>query len=148
MPDGDIALFPKDIEHPETVGLGNIFQVDGPETGLYHLDKLDDLIRVMLPVLIPAVNAKGTASTPPRYFIRKAFPSMTPRPPGGVQSPSPRTRVESLTTATRLPLLVSSKEQSLLSRMMVETLDTPGVYHTLNQLNPATGALGTVWIFP
>ncbi len=61
---------------------------------------------------------------------------MTPRPPEGVQSPSPSTRVESETTATRLPRLVRSKEVSLLSRMVVETLETPGVYQTLNQLKP------------
>ena len=59
--------------------------------------------------------------------MRKALPSMTPRPPGGVTSPSPSTLVESETTATRLPLLLSSNEVSLLSRMDVETMETPGV---------------------
>ncbi len=76
------------------------------------------------------------ASTPPRYFMRKALPSMTTRPPGGVQSPSPSTRVESETTATRLPRFESANDWSLLSRIVVETFETPGVYHTLNQLNP------------
>ena len=61
---------------------------------------------------------------------------MTPSPPDGEQSPSPSTRVESETTATRLPRLESSNDASWLSRMVVETADTPGVYQTLNQLNP------------
>jgi len=65
--------------------------------------------------------------------MRKALPSMTPMPPGGVQSPSPRTRVESLTTATVLPREVSSNERSASSRMPVDTEETPGVYQTPNQ---------------
>ena len=93
---------------------------------------------------------------------------MTPRPPGGVQSPSPRTRVESLTTPIRLLLLDRAKEalsnpgyssaplrfevpgmnHSWLPRMAVETRETPGVYQTLNQLKPYSPALGTVIILP
>ena len=91
---------------------------------------------------------RGTASTPPRYFMIMAFPSMTPRPPGGVQSPSPKTRVESDTTATRFPRLERAKDASLSSRIVVETFDTPGVYQTLNQFRPYTPHLGTVCIFP
>ena len=91
---------------------------------------------------------RGTASTPPRYFISIALPSITPKPPGGVQSPSPNTRVLSLTTATIWALLLNRKEVSLSSRMVVETADTPGVYHTLNQLKPYTGAFGKVCILP
>ena len=52
---------------------------------------------------------------------------MTPRPPLGVQSPSPSTRVESETTATRLLRLESWKERRLSSRMAVEMAETPGV---------------------
>lgn len=77
-----------------------------------------------------------------------ALPSMTPRPPGGETSPSPRTRVLSLTTATRFPRLLSTSDASWLSRMAVDTRETPGVYHALNQLNPNSPALGTVCIFP
>ena len=90
----------------------------------------------------------AVASTPPRYFMRKALPSMTPRPPGGVQSPSPRTRVESETIATRFPRFDRAKERSLSSRIVVETCDTPGVYQTLNQLKPQSPHLGTVCILP
>jgi len=85
-----------------------------------------------------------------------------------VQSPSPRTRVESLTTPTRLLLLDREKDASAnpgsssgaarfdtpgtnhswLPRMAVETRETPGVYQTLNQLKPYSPALGTVIILP
>ena len=78
----------------------------------------------------------GYASTPPRYFMSMHFPSITPKPPGGVQSPSPKTRVESLTTATRFPLFEREKDASLSSRIEVEMADTPGVYQTPNQSNP------------
>ncbi|OQC43259.1 MAG: hypothetical protein BWX61_01274 [Bacteroidetes bacterium ADurb.Bin035] len=90
----------------------------------------------------------GTASMPPKYFIKNALPSITPNPPGGVTSPSPSTRVESLTTATILPRLLNSKDSSLLSLMRVLTALTPGVYHTLNQLKPGLGTLGTICILP
>ena len=90
----------------------------------------------------------GTASTPPSTFIRKALPSMTPRPPGGDTSPSPSTRVESLTTATTLPRHDSSKDSSGLSRMPVDTADTPGVYQALNHWKPGSGARGRTWILP
>ena len=59
--------------------------------------------------------------------MRKALPSMTPSPPEGETSPSPSTRVESETTATKLPRLLSSKDESMLSRIEVDTIDTPGV---------------------
>jgi len=88
------------------------------------------------PLLLRLSMHRATPSQPPRYFIKKALPSITPRPPGGVQSPSPSTRVESETTATVLPRLVSSNEASLLSLMLVEIFDTPGVYQMLNQLKP------------
>ena len=90
----------------------------------------------------------AVASTPPKYFIRKALPSITPRPPGGVQSPSPRTRVESETIATTLPRFDMEKEASLSSRIAVDTAETPGVYQTLNQLKPQSPHLGTVCILP
>ncbi len=61
---------------------------------------------------------------------------MTPRPPLGVQSPSPSTRVESEMTATRLLRFDRLYERRLLSRMAVETADTPGVYQTPNQPKP------------
>ena len=101
-----------------------------------------------LPSLPRESTQRATASTPPRYFIRKALPSMTPRPPGGVQSPSPRTRVESETTPTRLPRLDRAKDRSLSSRMPVDTAETPGVYQTLNQLKPHRPHIGTVCILP
>ncbi len=91
---------------------------------------------------------RARASKPPKYFISMALPSITPKPPEGPQSPSPRTLVLSLTTATRLPRLLSSQELSWLSRMVVDTAETPGVYQTLNQLNPQMPALGRVCILP
>ncbi len=69
---------------------------------------------------------------------------MTPNPPEGVQSPSPKTLVESLTTATKFPRLDRSNEASLSSRIIVDIFETPGVYHTLNQLKPKTPAFGMV----
>ena len=84
----------------------------------------------------------GTASTPPRIFIRKALPSMTPRPPGGETLPSPSTRVESLTTATTLPRQESSNDSAAWSRMRVDTAETPGVYHALIHASPGKGARG------
>ena len=80
--------------------------------------------------------------------MRKAFPSMTPKPPGGVQSPSPSTRVESETMATVLPRLVSSKDSSLSSRIAVDTRETPGVYQTPNHWLPKTPQLGMMRVFP
>ena len=90
----------------------------------------------------------AVASMPPRYFIISALPSITPRPPGGVQSPSPSTRVLSLTTATMFERLLSWNERSLSSRMVVEMAETPGVYHALNQFRLSIGTLGSVPILP
>ncbi len=53
-----------------------------------------------------ASTQSGTASTPPKYLKRSAFPSITGRPASGPILPRPRTRVPSETMATKLPLLV------------------------------------------
>ena len=42
----------------------------------------------------------------------------------------------------------NEKEFKCSSRIEVDTRDTPGVYQTLNQLNPGIGALGRVCILP
>ena len=41
-----------------------------------------------------------------------------------------------------------TNELKIAKRIVVEIFDTPGVYHTLNQLKPKTPALGTVCILP
>ena len=49
---------------------------------------------------------RGTASTPPKYLNRSAFPSITGCPAAGPISPNPKTLVPSETTAIVLALLV------------------------------------------
>src|SRR3990172_12899098 len=68
----------------------------------------------------------GMPSTPPRYLYSRALPSMTGKPAFGPMSPSPNTRVPSLTTATVFHLLVYSYTNSGSAAMALHGAATPG----------------------
>ena len=69
----------------------------------------------------------GKASTPANSLNSIALPSMTGIAASGPMSPSPRTAVPSLTTATVLRLIVYWKARSRSSAIALQTRATPGV---------------------
>ena len=69
----------------------------------------------------------GHASTPPNSLNSTALPSITGRAPSGPMSPSPRTAVPSLTTATVFCLIVSDQTFEGSAAIADETRATPGV---------------------
>ena len=85
----------------------------------------------------------GTASTPPRYLKSNAFPSMTGCPAAGPMSPSPRTRVPSLTTAMVLARLVCLNDSAGSASIALQLAATPGVYQTPNAEKSQMLHLGT-----
>ena len=70
---------------------------------------------------------RGNASTPPNLLNRTHLPSITGIPASGPMSPSPRTAVPSVTTATRFERLVYLYERSTLSFISRHGCATPGV---------------------
>ncbi len=70
---------------------------------------------------------RGKASTPPKVLNRTHLPSMTGIPASGPISPSPSTAVPSVTTATRLCLLVYSYDKSGFFSISRHGSATPGV---------------------
>lgn len=68
MPDRDVAFFAQRVQHLEAVRLGYVFQVDGTEARLDHLDEVDDLVGVVLALFVVAVDAKGHAVHPAQVF--------------------------------------------------------------------------------
>ena len=69
----------------------------------------------------------GTASMPANSLKSIALPSITGIAAAGPMSPSPRTAVPSLTTATALPLMVSAQAFDGSSWIAMLTRPTPGV---------------------
>ena len=73
---------------------------------------------------------------------------MTGMPASGPMSPSPSTRVPSLTTATRFARFVYSYERETSSLMALHGAATPGVYHTAKSPRSRMQHFGAVCIFP
>jgi hypothetical protein len=69
----------------------------------------------------------GQASTPPNSLKRIALPSITGRAASGPMSPSPRTAVPSVTTATAFCFTVRLQTFSGSSAIALEIRATPGV---------------------
>ncbi len=70
---------------------------------------------------------RGNASTPPNSLNKTHFPSITGIPASGPMSPSPKTAVPSVTTATRFHLRVSSNDLFMSLFISRQGCATPGV---------------------
>ena len=70
---------------------------------------------------------RGMASTSPKALNKAHFPSITGIPASGPISPSPRTAVPSVTTATVFHLLVKSKDLFTSFCISRQGVATPGV---------------------
>ena len=90
----------------------------------------------------------GNASTPAKVLNRTALPSITGIPAAGPMSPSPRTAVPLVTTATMFPLQVYSYTLSGSAWISLHGSATPGVYAILRSCLLSRGALLTTSILP
>jgi len=113
-----------------------------PNVGSNHLHA----VMISSGFLVP--RQIGNASTPPRYLNRSAFPSMTGSPACGPMSPSPSTRVPSLTTATKFHLFVCVKTCSGSSLIFRHEAATPGVYQIAKSAGVRIAHFGMICIFP
>ncbi len=90
----------------------------------------------------------GKASTPASSLKSMALPSMTGMAASGPMSPSPRTAVPSVTTATAFCLMVSVKARLGSSLIARQTRATPGVYAMLRSSRVRIGTLLWISILP
>ena len=107
-----------DFEAPRRA---DVFQVDSAEDGSDANHGLDDFVDVF------RVEADRKGVDIGELLKSIALPSITGSAPSGPMSPSPRTAVPSVTTATVLRLIVSWKALLGSAAIAIETRATPGV---------------------
>ncbi len=82
MPDRDFALLAQHIQHPVAVGLRDVFQVHRTKAVLYHFNKFNDFLGVVLSVLASAVNTQGHRIDAPQVFHQKSLSFHHAQPAG------------------------------------------------------------------
>jgi len=79
---------------------------------------------------------------------KTAFPSITGLPATGLRVPSPKTAVESDTTATRFALFVYSYAKFSSLSISIHGIATPGEYAIDKSLESLTGLVTSIAILP
>jgi len=120
--DGDLERLTQACLDLEAAGRGDVLEVDPTEPRGDGGDGCDDLVGV------GRRQANGPRVDPAELLEEDRFlPSMTGSAGSGPMSPSPRTAVPSVTTATLRHFDVSSQTAAGLSTMARQTRATPGV---------------------
>ena len=136
VPYRNLALLAQRVEHLVAVRLRDVLEVDGAEAGLHHLHEIDDLVGIVPARLVVAVDAQGDAVHAAEVLHQERLPLHHAQAAGG-RAVAVAEHARGVAHDSDQVAPVRQLERRVgLSRIVVDTTETPGVYQTLNQLKP------------